>query len=413
MDRKSRNIKIATVLCCAAAAVFICVQLFNIAAQPYSTQTATRQTVLSTVDVELFVLRDESLLMGEGGYTVVPLAANAERIAKGSTVAAYFTSGEAANNYVNSSRIKDKLESYKTIDKQLSLANVDMDKLSESVDGAFNDIVNSAYLDDYSALADIKLDFLERLSLKQISLGKSIDCSAKIASLEGQLAALESSAVPEKIVTADRSGYFVSELDGYENAIPFDTYKNASIESIEAALKSEKAPAPAGCLGKVIAGYDWYLLGVLDTVSATALKKGSTVKLIIGASSEDSLEVTVNSVSDVSDGKAAVVFKCKRMNEQLATMRKVNAKVVFAELTGLKVDKQAIRVNAEGENGVYVIRGNIVSYRSLNVVYSEDTFVIAKAPDSGSDIELSAPHLKLYDEIVISGKDLRDGMVIN
>lgn len=412
MDKSKKN-KIATAAVCAVVLIFICVQIFNIAVQPYVTQTATEQTVLKTADMELFVLRDESLLMGESGYTVVPLAENAERIAKGSTVAAYFTSGEAANNYVNAAMIKEKLESYVLIDKQLSLANVDMDKLSQSVDDAFNSLVDSAYSDDYSNLASDKLDFLEKLSLKQISLGKSIDCSAKIASLEGQLSALEASAHPAKIVTADRAGYYVSELDGYESAIPFESYKNATVESIEAALASEKTAAPAGCLGKVIAGYDWYLLGVLDTVNATALTKGKTVKIIIGSSAEDSLQVKVNSVSDVSGGKAAVVFKCKLMNPQLATIRKVSAKLVLDELTGLKVSKEAVRVNSEGENGVYILRGNIVSYRSLNVIYSEDAFVIAKSPAADSDVELSASHLKLYDEIVISGKDLRDGMVIN
>ncbi len=413
MKNKISKSKILAVLGCAVLVLYICVQVFNVAVEQYDTQTATEQTVFKTVDIELFALRDESLLTGKSGYTVVPLAANAERIAKGSTVVAYFNSGEAANNYVNCALIKDKLESYKLIDKQLSLANIDMDKLSQSVDESFNNIIDSVYTDNYSSFASDKLDFLERLSLKQISLGKSIDCSAKIESLGSQLSAMEASAVPAEIVTADRSGYYVSELDGYESAMAFADYSNATVEKIEAALSSKKVPAPAGCLGKVIAGYDWYLLGVTDTVSATSLTKGGTAKIIIGASAEDSLLVKVQSVSDVSDGKAAVVFKCNLMNSQLATIRKVSAKLVLNELTGLKVSKDAIRVNDKGENGVYIIRGNIVSYRSLNIVYSEDTFVIAKAPDNDSGIELSAPHLKLYDEMVISGKDLRDGMVIN
>lgn len=394
------------------ALVFIGAGLAGVANRSYTTQIALEQTVLKTADVEMYIVRDESYLMGESGYTVVPLAENAERIAKDSTVAAYFASEQSAKNYVSVSLLKDKLASYKIIDKQLSLANVDMDKLTASVDSSFESIVNSVYTDDYSNLAHDKLEFLEKLSLKQISLGESIDCSAKIAALEGTIASLEAAAVPVSIVQADRSGYFVSELDGYEGAVTVDSIDGVTVDFVNSALKTNKKGTPKGCLGKVIAGYDWYMMGVMDTVDATRFKPGSGVRVIIGSSAADMIRVEVKSVSDSKDGKSAVVFESNLMNGQLATMRKVPVKVVLDEMTGLKVSKDAVRVSPEGENGVYIIRGNIVNYRSLNVIYSEDEFVIAKAPDNDSNIELSASHLKLYDEMIISGKDLTDGMVI-
>jgi hypothetical protein len=48
----------------------------------------------------------------------------------------------------------------------------------------------------------------------------------------------------------------------------------------------------------------------------------------------------------------------------------------------------------------------------LNIIYSEDAFVIASAPLPDSGTQLEHTHLKLYDEIIISGKELKDGMVI-
>ena len=71
-----------------------------------------------------------------------------------------------------------------------------------------------------------------------------------------------------------------------------------------------------------------------------------------------------------------------------------------------------VRLDENGKSGVFVRRGNIVNFRSVNIIYSEDSFVIASKPESGDGVSLDYPHLKLYDEVIISGKELKDGMVI-
>ena len=113
------------------------------------------------------------------------------------------------------------------------------------------------------------------------------------------------------------------------------------------------------------------------------------------------------------------------MNEDLSDLRIVSGKIVLEEHTGLKVSRDAIRVNENGEEGVFVRRGELITFRRINVIYSEDSFVIASPPTVTADDnkegneekkikkeELIKNHIKLYDEIIVSGKDLSDGMVI-
>ena len=47
--------------------------------------------------------------------------------------------------------------------------------------------------------------------------------------------------------------------------------------------------------------------------------------------------------------------------------------------------------------------------RIEHTVYSDDKIIVAAADEN---IKMPYPHLKLYDEVIISGKDLSDGMVI-
>ncbi|MBR4726382.1 MAG: hypothetical protein IK080_00650, partial [Clostridia bacterium] len=110
------------------------------------------------------------------------------------------------------------------------------------------------------------------------------------------------------------------------------------------------------------------------------------------------------------DGTAVVLFKCTLMNARLCALRKVSGRIVMKEYSGLKVSKDALRFDADGNPGVYVLRGDVVSFRSVREIYAADTFIIAAAPADPSTLPYK--HLQLYDEVITSGKDLYDGMVL-
>lgn len=116
--------------------------------------------------------------------------------------------------------------------------------------------------------------------------------------------------------------------------------------------------------------------------------------------------ITVDVTSSIA------VFRCNLMNDSLATMRKLNGKIVLDEMTGLKVRKDAVRVDKEGNAYVYVRRGNIVNTRSINIIYNDNDFILAVKPDESSEIKLPYSHVRLYDEVIISGREIYDGMVI-
>ena len=53
-----------------------------------------------------------------------------------------------------------------------------------------------------------------------------------------------------------------------------------------------------------------------------------------------------------------------------------------------------------------MLSGSVLSFVPVNVLYSTDSYCICEAQTTGV-------RLKLYDEIVIKGKNLYDGKVIN
>ena len=408
MKGKDRLLKVLSVLAAVVIVIYFAAEMYNISAKTLGTQTAHEQTVLETMNAEMFIIRDETVLASSSSGVTVPLAENGERVSKGSAIAAVFSSEAAAENYIKLQSLNKQLKAYQKIDGQLSIANIDLDKLTSEIDSEFRSILDAAYSNDFSNLGNDKLSFSEKLSRRQISLGQTVDCSAKIAELQSQVAAVVSS----QIISAESSGYFVSKEDGYENIISVEDIETLTLEKLEEAKNSKKKEPSVGSIGKLIDGYNWYVATVVDSSEAVKFAKNRTVRLIFGDSEKDSVTTYLHSVKNVNDNQSLVVFRCNVMNEDVVALRKVEGKIVINEFTGLKVNRDAIRLDENGNQGVFIRRGNIVNFRSLNIIYSEDAFVIASAPLPDSGTELEHTHLKLYDEIVISGKELKDGMVI-
>lgn len=409
MKSRDRLLKILAGAAALIIVVYFGAELYGLTANSYNTQTAYVQTVLETVDAEMYVIRDETILTSNGSGITVQLAENGERVSRGSSIAAVFADEATAKNYVEAQSLKKKLEVYESIDNHIMLANVDMEKLSGEINADFMNIIDAAYNNDYSKLEDTKLSFSEKLSKRQISLEQSVDCTDKIASLNQRIGSLEGAAKVSSIITAEASGYYVGLADGYEYVLTADSIDSITTDMLSRALSAEKGAVPENAIGKIINGYNWYVATVIDSGKAVGFTKGKSVKLVLGESDDMTVGTTVYSTEAVEGNKTLVVFKCSLMNDKLASLRKVSGKVVINEHTGLKISSDALRFDAEGNQGVYVRRANIVNFRSVNILYSDEKFFVAA---DSEDVELKYAHLELYDEVIISGKDLSDGMVI-
>ena len=412
MKGKDRLLKVLAAAAAVIVVLYFAAEIYSLANKAYNTQTAYEQTVLETMDAEMFVIRDETILNTASTGVIVPLAENAERVSKGSMIAASFPSETSAENYVRIQSLNKQLDAYKKIDSQLKLANIDINKLTDEIDSDFEAMLDAAYLNDFSSLADYKLSFSEKLSRKQISFGTEVDCAEKIAEIQNEISALNSDGTPSEIITAEESGYYVSKLDGYENVITCSDVDSLTPEMLEKAWNGKGSQDSGTSIGKIIDGYNWYVACVIDSSEAAVFSNGKSVRLMFDDSGKNIVKTVVHSVRNFDSSETLVVFRCNLMNEELTSIRRVEGKIVLNEYTGLKVSRDAVRLDENGNSGVYVRTGNMVNFKSLNIVYSEDSFVIAVKPSADSGIKLAHAHLKLYDEIIISGKELSDGMVI-
>ena len=99
-------------------------------------------------------------------------------------------------------------------------------------------------------------------------------------------------------------------------------------------------------------------------------------------------------------------MSCLEMNKELATIRNAEVNIVSKEYKGLKLSRKALRV-VKGQSGVYVVSGMSLKFVKVDVIYSTDEYIVCKQENTDDKTVL-----RLYDEVVVKGKNLYEGKII-
>ncbi len=396
-----------------AVMVYLFHDIFKTNYKAYDTQTAMEVVEQEALSMKAFVVRDEIYIDGNSSGTVVPLVNDGNRVASGDSVARICKSDEDAANYANLIKYKEELERYQRLSEQTELNSLDMKKLNENINDCYTKVLEISAGRDYSELADSIEELENKLASKQILTDGTIDLTEKFNTLNANIASLEKMNISTSDVAAPVSGYYISNIDGYENKVDYSKITDLTVDGVEGLLSS-KADEVTGKMGKIVGSYKWYLVSVLDSKYSLVFGKGDKLSVNLPYYGFNNVSVVVENISEKSDGKIAVVFSCNMMNETYANMRIVDAELVLNEYKGYKIDSSSVRRVKDDEGNsidiVYIIRGNIMNARRIEIIYDAGDYLVVK---ENSEALSGYRPIKLYDEVIVKGRNLADGKSIN
>ena len=99
---------------------------------------------------------------------------------------------------------------------------------------------------------------------------------------------------------------------------------------------------------------------------------------------------------DEANNAAKVELSCDYINEDVVMLEKESALITFQVYEGLRVDAAARRVS-EGEDYVYIKRGNTAQKRYIDVIFEDQNYILV-SPDSEDTSEKT--YLKMFDEVI-------------
>lgn len=182
-------------------------------------------------------------------------------------------------------------------------------KLDTSITGDILTLRQTLSAGDYAA-AESDLAALKAAVLKRDhgSYTSQEEIQAQVKSVESEIQQQKAALSGAKTVTAKASGTYSAVCDGYESVLT-----EAFLEDVTPSkLNGVKAAAEQSNVGKLIYGDTWYYAVVLPAEQAAALKDMGRVDVRLAKGFDQSIRMSVVSVSREENGQAAVVLSSTR-----------------------------------------------------------------------------------------------------
>ncbi len=401
---KNKFVRIAAA---ALLSLFLLHQVYSAIYNPIKTETAEYISVTDGISFTGMIIRNELLIEKSDSGVMHLLVSDGERVSKDGTIAKIFSSEKDSFAVTEIEKIKEQILNIKTIQSYNDIAAVDINLLDSKITDKFGDILFDAGNGNYKNARKNQEQLLTLMNRKEMVIGNSVDFSNQLDALESRKNELEGIlSEPIDNISAVESGFFVSSVDGYETVLGTEDLEEYTPEYMDSVKSDERKNN--GKIGKIVSDYTWYIAAPLTANQSLSYKKGDTVTIKTQLKSNPYLKVMVEQINLSADRERAVIlFSCQEMNAELATMRTGAMTVINGEFNGLKVSKGALRVN-DNQTGVYVVSGMEIKFVTAKVLYQTQDFVICEKADTNQNTQL-----RLYDKVVVKGKNLYDGKIIN
>ena len=398
------------ILAIAAAAlllIYVGVQGYLILVSPLETETILRATGYETVETVGVIYRTETVIEDKPeGYLYYTIP-NGGRVSKQGTIAeVYLTEGDALRQQ-ELNVLDEEIKALESINAQGTSNRVNFSTINQQINEVWLSIANKAQGTTFEEMDKLHTRLLELLNKKQLTIGRVENFNERLTALREERKELAGTFEPAgDRVSSPAAGYFISQLDGYEDICVADDVTKLTTKDIQAVIDYKPVAGENG-IGKIVGDYEWYLACTVPLSKAAALKIGGQLEVKMPFVSGDAIPMTLAAINKNTDDTAALIFQCTNMSQELSTVRVEQIEIRLKEYNGIRIPDESIHFNEKQEPGVYVQAGNVLAFRRIRVLHHDE-----KNKISVCEISKDKTYAQLYDKMVVKGEDLYDGKLV-
>ena len=423
MENKTRSgrsrladlvVHIATIAVAAAALAYLGYHFFEGFSADIETEYATLVTDSDVVPLDAYIMRSESVIFAASatsGHSVGYVFSDGTKVHGGQVVANIYTGdGSSDEAIVDLDRRIDLLESSNLTD---GMTSSDTYVIDSKIQNYYYLIHQSTLLGNYSNLTKRRDELLTLINKRRILTGVTTGYSDRIESLTAERALLSAGqdTIAES-VEAPYAGYFYSTTDGYESTFSASKVESLTLAEFDKMLSSQPTRYSDRAVGKMVSDFNWYIVCETTRDSLRYFTKGYSYYVNFPYNDDISIKMTLsNIVSEVGSDRVLLVLETERIPEDFSFRRMQPVELVRSSYTGYRVPISAARL-VDGKQGVYIMIGNTIEFREIDILLEMDGYYIVAEQDPVNDQDY-ASKLGLYDQIVVSGKNLYDGKLIS
>lgn len=400
---------------------YVYFQAMNRVDSDIETEPCALVNINRTVDADSFIFRDESVVANSSEGTVVTLVSEGDRVSKGQMVANIYHDENSALLQDEINRIQRRLDilAQSNVDSEYVIS--DLAELDKEIGEILCDIHLSSAKGNLSSSISKSSELLVKLNKRDLIVDSEFDYGSEQERLLKEKQNLEDTINSvSTAVYAENSGYFYSEVDGYEKIFDISKVDDMSFKMFEDLSNSEpdEKMLDSGVV-KIVNDFVWYTVCSVDSEKMAGIDEGNLYDVIFPENGNACIQMKVEKiVSNTTNVKTLVVFRANVLPHDFNYKRFQKAEIVLQSVQGLSVPKSAVRV-VDGVRGVYILVGDVVRFRSIEITDERENYYVVKiksrndAFEQPEDMpEQNVKYISLYDNVIVSGKDLFDGKIV-
>ena len=388
MRRGDFYIKLTTAVLFIAVIAYIGVYLVSAISRSYETVTAVRFTLERTFSAQGYIVRTESVL-SDSGHVVLPIVAEGEKVASGQAIVVEYMSREALET-------ANEIRALRLLISQLETSG-SADSAEASRQKSVMDLSKAIGLGEFRRLEELTLG-VEANVFSGIS-----GVEADLPALRTRLEALETRASGIRMVYAPFSGIFSQAVDGFEHIVPDMVFDILPNELTTLFLNESYISG----YGKLVTEFKWYYATIMNADEAALFSEGQQTTVQLAGPFAEAMEMTIELIGRREGDKCVVLFSSSRGIHEVAHMRHLRADILFDLVTGIRVPKEAIHLDDDG-NTVYIYLQTGVRAERVNVdilIESSDSYLVRDGAQTGSPLRAGST-------IIVKANNLFDGKVV-
>lgn len=393
--------KILATVILAGVLLFFGVQMYQYYSDPFTTTLVYAAETDDAISVDGWMVRQEETIHAAG--TLVHELLEGEKVGAGQVIAtAYSSSGaletvrEMEAKELQLQQLEFALASYLDPDAALKLDS----SIFENLLTLRGDLADGDYANASEHLSQLKGNILKRSH----SYSSAPEIQAQIGQVQSELDALRAQLSGANVIYAQRPALFSAVCDGYETMLT----PGMLADLMPSQLEKLKAQVLKDEVGKLVYGDTWYYAAVMTQEDVARLEDREQVALRLGKGMEIDITMQILAPGEVENGKQVVVLRSDKYLPQVTQLRHLTAELLLNSYSGLRIPANALRLDENGQSGVYCVVGFTAAFKPVDVVYRGDGYTLVRAADgaTGSDI------LRAGDEVIVTAGELYDGKVV-
>lgn len=393
--------------------IYFCVQVKNIFIDAMETEYATLATFDDTVEIKCYIVRDETCVTTDKGGTYNYVISEGEKLSSGQTITNVYSTDSAYRVQEQIQEINSKIDVLENSSVEHNYFTLNVSKIDENISEILTKYRNHVLSGEYSLAQQQKNDLLITLNKRYLVVNALTGFDKTITQYENEKSTLMSGASQSQgSVQASSSGYFYSNVDGYENILTPQLLFSGTVDEIISALEGPPEAISHDTVGKIVSDFEWYTVCVVDKELSMRFVSDKYYEIAypysVGTVVKSEL---VNKIVQSDSDKVILVFRSSDNVDSFNFMRNQVVEIKFESFSGLRIKKEALRI-VDGEEGVYILDGNTVKFKRASKIYENDGYYIISATDPEYGEDNAFPYLKMYDAVINNGKELYNGKTI-